>query len=551
MAQPNVSLATSGEAAAEHGEPGFPKSVAQPFGSATHPSERDSSAASREIRFGPFHLLPNERRLERNGETVPLGGRALDILGALVSRAGEVVTKGELSEVAWPGMIVEEGSLRFHIGSLRKALGKCAEGGAYLTTVAGRGYCFTAKLARSGASASTAMVRPFDGTRLPFCPRRLIGTENSIVDAANELVTRRFLTLVGPPGIGKTTLAVQLGHRLAESFADGVVFVDLGSVDGSHLVIDAVAAAIGTLLPHGKVFESLLAVLRDRRMLVILDGCEHLVDAVAELAEQLYRHLPMLVILATSRESLRVEGEHVYRLFPLGCPPEGRNVTAASVLAYPAIQLFVDRVQASQVGYILSDRDAPLVSEICRKLDGIPLALELAAGRVPSYGIKQTASLLDGRFRLLWQGRRTAPLRHQTLSAALDWSHDLLSFAERMLLRRVSVFVGRFTLEAAKAVVSDADMSPDMIVAILADLVTKSLVALEEGEFGAAYRLLDTTRVYALAKLLATEEAAAVVGRHATYMRELLGVERTATTDGGYKKCDMLDGFRVAEACAG
>lgn len=549
MAEPIVSFATDGETPVERA-PDLPQSAALPLPSATHASLSDGSAASLEIRFGPFRLLPKERRLERDGETVPLGGRALDILGALVARAGEVVTKAELTEAAWPGMIVEEGNLRFHIGSLRKAFGEYAQGGSYLTTVAGRGYCFTAKLAPPAVSVSTAIVRPFDGTRLPAVPRRMIGAETSIADAADELVARRFLTLVGPPGIGKTTLAVQLGHRLAESFADGVVFVDFGPVDGSHLVTDAVAAAIGALLPPGREGESLPAVLRDKRMLVILDGCEHLVDAVAELAERLFRQLPMLGILATSRESLRVEGEHVYRLFPLGCPPEERNVTAASALAYPAIQLFVDRVQAGQLGYVLTDEDAPFVSEICRKLDGIPLAIELAAGRVPSYGIKQTASLLDGRFRLLWQGRRTAPPRHQTLSAALDWSHDLLSSVERAVLRRVSVFAGRFTLEAAKAVVSDDGMSPDTIVAVLADLVTKSLVALEDGDFGSTYRLLDTTRVYALAKLLATEEAVAIFRRHAIYMRDMLGVERTAATDSGYRTCDMPNDLRIAETCA-
>lgn len=518
MARGIAGLATGSEVVVECGPQIPPRRGA--FYGAGDPAPNEARAMGSDIRFGPFRLLPKERCLERNGETVPLGGRALDILAALVSRAGEVVTKAELSEAAWPGMIVEEGSLRFHIASLRKALGERAQGGSYLITVAGRGYCFTAGLAPPEMPAMDAIVRPVDGTRLPPALRRMIGTGNSIADAAAELVARRFLTLVGPPGIGKTTLAVRLGHQLAESFADGVAFVDFGSVSGSHLVSNTVAAAIGGLPPSEQALETMLAVLRDKHMLLIFDGCEHLVDAVAELAERLFRQLPMLSILATSRESLRVEGEHVYRLFPLACPSEERGVKAASALAYSAVELFVDRVQASQVGYVLSDEDAPFVSEICRKLDGIPLALELAAGRVTSYGIRQTASLLDGRFRLLWKGRRTAPPRHQTLSAALDWSYDLLSPAERLVLRRVSVFVGLFTLEGVKAVVSDDDMSPDTIVAILADLVTKSLVVLEEDDCGAKYRLLDTTRVYALTKLFATEEAVEIGRRHAIYMRD-------------------------------
>src|SRR5579859_2594414 len=490
------------------------------------PAELESRLAA-EVHFGPFRLVPQERRLERNGVAVQLGGRALDILVALVQRSGEVVSKAELSRIVWPDMIVEEGSLRFHMVSLRKALGESAqEGGGYLTTVAGRGYCFTgATCSKVADSASPPGGARSELPRLPFSIRRMVGMSEAVADAATELQTRRFLTLVGPPGIGKTTLAMQLGHQLESSFPDGAAFVELGGVSGPNLVTNAVAAAIGRTPPTDDAPEHLVAMLRGRRMLVIFDSCEHLIDAVADLTEQLFRTLPDLCILATSRESLRVEGEHVYRLYPLPCPPMTPGVSADEALSFAAVELFVDRLQASQIGFRLTDDEAPLVAEICRKLDGIPLALELAAGRVPAYGIRQTAALLDGHFRLLWEGRRTAPPRLQTLSAALDWSYDLLAAPERVIFRRISVFLGAFTLDAAIAVASSAELDRDVVVEVLANLVAKSLMVLQEGPVETRYRLLDTTRVYALAKLRASEEELAVVRRHAVFFRDLVSRE--------------------------
>lgn len=466
--------------------------------------------AADELRFGPFRLSRTERRLEREGVAVPLGGRALDILLALTDRPGQVVSKSELTRAVWPGLCVEEGSLRFHMVALRKALGESVQSARYLTTVAGRGYCFTAPLSSGGRNALTPMSKPAAGSR------RMIGMDAAAEDAGAELLACRFLTLVGPPGIGKTTLAIRLGHDLQQAFPDGVAFVDLGALTDARLVSQFTVAAAGGMPTAELAQDRLLTIFRQRRMLVIFDNCEHVIDAVADLAERLFHRFPDLRILATSRESLRVGGEHVYRLAPLACPPSAVSASGEAAMRYPALQLFVDRIQASQVGFQLSDEDVPLAAEICRKLDGIPLALELAAGRVPVYGIKQTAMLLDGHFRLLWEGRRTAPPRLRTLGAAFDWSYDLLSAAEQAVLRRISVFAGSFTLEAAVAVAAPDESDRGFVIQALADLVSKSLMERQEAPMGTHYQLLDTTRIYGLVKFLETEESRAILYRHAT-----------------------------------
>jgi predicted ATPase len=262
---------------------------------------------------------------------------------------------------------------------------------------------------------------------------------------------------------------------------------------------------------------SLISFLRDKRVLLLLDSCEHVIETAAALAECIFEDAPQTHILATSREVLRVEGEHVYQLSPLDSPPDESCLSAAHALTFPAVQLFVERAAASWHPFELSDSDAPIVGTICRKLDGIALAIELAAGRVNTYGIPKIATLLDSRFRLLWHGRRTAQPRHQTLSATLDWSYDLLSELERTILRRLSVFVGFFTLEGAQSVAATDDIDEAQVAVAVSSLVEKSLVATDSGCAASRYRLLDTTRSYILGKLLDSGEADATAHRHALY----------------------------------
>jgi predicted ATPase/DNA-binding winged helix-turn-helix (wHTH) protein len=472
------------------------------------------------ISFGPFRLCPAHRILEKAGSPIHLSARALDILVVLVERAGEVVSKKNLMARVWPDVTVDEGNLRFHIAALRKALEDGQSGARYVTTIAGRGYCFVAPISRSNAPRRPGAEGIFrdQSHKLPNHLKRMIGRDETVEQISALLVAERFVTIAGPGGIGKTTVAISAAHALLKEFEGAVHFFDLGPLNDSLLVPSAVASMLGLLVQSDDPTPSLISFLRDKRVLLLLDSCEHVIETAATLTERIFEEAPRVHILATSRESLRVEGEHVYQLSLLESPPDDSGLTAVETLSFPAVQLFVERVAASGHPFELSDSDAQIVGAICRKLDGIALAIELAAGRVSAYGIQGTAALLDSRFRLLWPGRRTALPRHQTLSATLDWSYDLLSGLERTVLRRLSVFVGFFTLEGAQSVAAVDDIDGSQIVIGVSSLVAKSLVMTDNG----CYRLLDTTRAYALAKLIDSGEADKAARRHAIYFCEFL-----------------------------
>jgi predicted ATPase/DNA-binding winged helix-turn-helix (wHTH) protein len=485
-------------------------------------SQHDEEGA---VSFGPFRLFPAERLLEKDGVALHLGGRALDILILLVERAGEVVSKRELVARVWADVTVDEGSLRFHVAALRKALGDGQSGARYVTNVPGRGYCLVAPVSRSNQpdAASVVKAASVQPRTLPAKLARMVGREDTVRQIADDVAARRFVTIVGPGGIGKTTVAIAVGHRLQASFDGAVHFLDLGALSDPRLVPVVLASMLGLVVHSDDPVPGLLASLRDKRMLLVLDSCERVIDALAPLAERIVAAAPPIHILATSREALRVEGEQVHLLSALDCPPVAARLKAAAALGFPAVQLFVERAAAAgSSGFALSDADAPAVAEICVRLDGIALAIEIAAGRVGAYGIRGIAALLDGRFGLLWQGRRTALPRHQTLSSALDWSYDLLSEVDRVILQRLAVFVGVFTLEAAQAVVAGDGIDEAQLVEAIADLVAKSLVSSEIGATPVRYRLLDTTRAYLLGKLIASDTADAIQRRHAAYYRQSL-----------------------------
>lgn len=447
----------------------------------------------------------------------------------LVEHAGEIVSHRELISRVWRDLVVDAGSLRMHITGLRKALGDGEGSARYIANVRGQGYCFVAPVGREEhphradptplSPNSAALQTP----ALPPVPGRMVGRDKAARAIAADLIAHRFLTIVGPGGMGKTTVAVAVAHAMLQEFPDAVCFVHLGALSDPAHVASTVASTLGLTIQTEDALPSLRESLRGARMLLVLDNCEHVIAASAALAEQIFREAPEVHILATSREALRVDGEYTSLLPPLECPPLDPNLHAAEAQTFPAVKLFMECVAASGSSFALSDANAPIVASICSRLDGIALAIEFAAGRVGAYGIEGVASLLDSRFGLDWSGRRTASPRQQTLHATLDWSHDLLSESEQVVLRRLSIFVGTFTLEAAQAV-AGGGLDEDQVVVHVGDLVAKSLVsAVTAGDGAMRYRLLDTTRNYASGKLEASGEMDAAAQRHARYFSLLLG----------------------------
>jgi predicted ATPase/DNA-binding winged helix-turn-helix (wHTH) protein len=470
--------------------------------------------------FGPFSLFAAERLLKKADEPIPLGGRALDVLIALVERAGEVVTRKELISSVWPDVTVEDANLRAHIAALRKALGDRRDGARYISNVASRGYCFVAPVTRSSARQTVPVTERVQN--LPPRLTRMVGRDDTVRALAQQLQVWRFVSIVGPGGVGKTTVAISVAHTLVDGFHDAVFFIDLAALTDPQLVPTVVASALGFMVQTEDPLVSLLAFIGDRKILLVLDNCEHLIGVAAVLAERVVSEAPQAHILATSREALRVEGEHVHLLYSLDCPPEDPGLTAREALRYPAAQLFMERAAASGYGAALSDSDAPIVARSCRRLDGVALAIELAASRVGSLGIRRTAELLDNRFSLLWQGRRTALPRHQTLNAMLDWSYSLLSEREQVVLCRLSVFVGDFTLQAAGSVASEPEGREADVIDAVVSLVVKSLISTTIINESTHYRLLDTTRAYAAAKLAERCDADQIARRHAIFYANFL-----------------------------
>jgi predicted ATPase/DNA-binding winged helix-turn-helix (wHTH) protein len=475
------------------------------------PAEQSGSGSSTWILFGPFELNITERLLKEAGEVVPLGGRAFDVLVALIERAGEVVTKEELMARAWPDVKVEEGSLRVHLSALRKALRDGQFSNKYISNVQGRGYSFVAPIT---TTADAHDVGESLVAHLPSPLRRMIGRDEIVREICTRLQSERLLTILGAGGIGKTTVAVAVAHSVVADFPDAVFFVDVASVKDGGRVADAIASAIGQDLQHAGPEEAIFKYLHGRKALIVLDSCDHHVEQAAKMAESLLQCGPHVFVLATSREVLRTAAERVFRLPPLDCPPKEAGLTATQVLSYPAVSLFVERVGARGHNLSLGNDEAPLVADLCRRLDGIALAIELAAGSAAVFGVRDTLTRLDSRLDLLKFGRRTATPRHQTLRATLEWSHHRLSEGEQVVLRRAAIFEGHFTLDEALAVVTDDEISAPAAADAVASLVDKSLIAVRIESREARYRLLHMTRTYALEKLAESGEYDRIAERH-------------------------------------
>jgi predicted ATPase/DNA-binding winged helix-turn-helix (wHTH) protein len=484
------------------------------------------------IAFGRFRVLPHRRELLADGRPVKLGGRGFDVLIALLEGRGSVVSREELIRRVWPNRVVEGKNLHAQISALRTVLGAERE---LIRTIPGRGYQFTGEIRvlsgspDEGAGATMAAAQPaaaLPPTNLPGPVSELIGRDDELCEIVG-LAAHRLVTLTGPGGIGKTRLALAVARRVLPQFADGVWLAELSSLADPALVPATVAAAVGLKLGAGEVSAQRVAqTLADRQLLLVLDTCEHVIAAAATMVETVLRACSGLRIIATSREPLRAEGEQIYPVPPLAVPAEDTEAED-DPLQYGAAQLFAVRSRANGA-HVSEDRHgAAVIAAICRRLDGIPLAIELAAARTAALGIEELAARLDDRFQLLTGGRRTALPRHQTLRATLDWSYDLLPEPERVLLRRLAVFAGVLGLDAASAVVASPGLPQSGIVDGLFNLVAKSLVLTESDSRTQRYRLLDTTRAYALEKLAQSGELDGVERRHAEFYRDLF--ERAET----------------------
>jgi predicted ATPase/DNA-binding winged helix-turn-helix (wHTH) protein len=477
--------------------------------------------ASRSYTFGPFVLMPARQLLTKNDASVRIGSRALDILTALVERPGEPLSKRELMARAWPNIIVDESNLKVNMAALRRALGDGVGGAEYIATVTGRGYRFIVPVQVSGVLSGFAPPSPAIATRshnLPIAATTVFGRADAIETIRRDLDASRLVSIVGAGGIGKTTVALAVAEHALGSNRDGVWLVDLAPLKDPALAPNAIATAVGLPANSTDILASLCEFLRDREMLLVLDSCEHIIDAAASCVDRILANTRNLKVLATSREPLLVKGERVRRLPGLSAPPGSSRPNADEALTFPAVQLFAERATERLETFKLSDVDAPMVAEICRRLDGVALAIELAATRVDVFGVGGVLKQLDDRFRLL-AGRRAGPERHRTLTATLDWSYSLLSADEATLLRAVSVYVGTFDLDGASAV---SGVDPAATLEALAQLAAKSLLATNLDADGISYRLLETTRAYCLERLRVSGDDKEIRRRHAMYILAVL-----------------------------
>jgi predicted ATPase/DNA-binding winged helix-turn-helix (wHTH) protein len=479
------------------------------------------------IEFGRFRVLLHRRELLADDRPLELGGRAFDVLMALIEARGAVVSKETLMKRVWPERSVEENSLQAQISALRRTFATDRD---LIRTIAGRGYQFTyeVRTVPDSSPAATSAVTATSGpifvsrpTNLPEPVSELIGRDGEFEEILDAISHYRIVTLTGVGGIGKTRLSLEIARRLLPNIVDGVWVIELAPLSDPEVVPVTVATTLGLELASGMASPLAVAnALRSKQLLLILDNCEHVADAAARMAEALSRTNPAARVIATSREPLRADGEWIYRVPPLAVPAEA-NENSEDPLRYGAVRLFVERMRAANPSFSPDVRAPASIAGICRRLDGIPLAIELAAARAVALGIDGVATRLDDRFQLLSGGRRTAMPRHQTLRATLDWSYDLLTEPERTVLRRLAIFPGGFTLQAAMGGAASDEIAPSDVVDYVASLVTKSLITADIGSARVRYRLLETTRAYSLEKLVQGGEFDAAVRRHAEYFMHL------------------------------
>jgi predicted ATPase/DNA-binding winged helix-turn-helix (wHTH) protein len=464
--------------------------------------------------FGNFTLLADRRLLMAGGAPVRLGGRALDILIALVEYAGQFVTRDELIARIWGERVVEEINLRVQVAAVRRVLGD--EGGEhpqFILNVPARGYCFVAPVTRSGeVLAPPSDERKAMVLRTPLTT--LVGREQSVAELGKQLLNCRSVTVVGTGGIGKSASAVRVAAEAAPRYRDGVCHVDLCGIADGRIATTRIAEAIGMSSGRQQGDDSLVSALHESHLLLLLDGCEGVVDMVAMLAQEILAEAPGVDLLATSREPLRIPGEQVHRLGPLAIPSTGTLSTLESVLEFSSVQLFSERAYAASGNFDPTSVDAGLMMDICRRLDGVPLAIELAAHRVEHLGLAGILAQLDDGFDILVDERRADEPHQQSLGASFDWSFANLTSDERCVLCRLSAFAGDFSLASGAHLASFA-VDDGHVRELIGQLANKSLVSVDTGARGVRYRLLGATRAYARVQLRARDDHEATLRRHA------------------------------------
>lgn len=462
------------------------------------------------IQIGALSVDFEQRDIRRHGASLRIGARALDILEVLHRANGSVVSKDDIMDAVWPGLIVEENRLQVHVATLRKALGASRD---LIKTVPGRGYLLIANppVAHAVAPRPAAAAPAADASH----PTPLVGRRTEIEQIVDMIDRVPVVTLVGAGGIGKTSLADHVAHVLRDRAGERVLFVELARAATRDDVLLAIAAELGLDTGGVPAVDRIGDAFSVSRSLLVLDNAEHVVDLVADLVESLMARAAPLRVLVTSREPLHISIEAVFRVSPLAVPDGA--ATADEIARHAAVELFLARIRAATPDCVVDAAGIRVVGDICRRLDGLPLAIELAAARVATLGLEVVASRLDDRLNLLTGGLRSALPRHQTLRATFDWSYVLLDPAARALFRRMACFVGPFTFDAAREVAMDPGMSPADMTAVLGELVAKSLVSVEFNGAQARYRLTESTRAYALEKLHNEGEFERIAERHARH----------------------------------
>ena len=448
------------------------------------------------VRFGPFTFYPQQRLVCEEGRPLPLGGRALDILGVLVEQAGQFVDKASLIARVWPSSVVEENNLRVHIAALRRALADGEDGRRYIINLPQRGYCFVATQPTQSAPA-----QPLPQHNLPARLVPVFGLDPLAHALARRLPGQTLMTLTGCAGIGKTTLALYLAAQVLPRYRDGVWRVELAGISRLSDVVRQLSRVLGIEVEPGGTLHGFCRQLASRHLLLVLDGCEQALAACRNLVLALRGMAPQVTLLLSSREALNIPGEWAQRVPALALPPLSALADVEQTLASPAVQLFVSRAQASQQGFELRRQDLAPLRDICRRLDGIPLALELAAAQVDALGVKSLQAQLVNGLQVLTRGRRTAVERHQSMSAALDWTYDRLSLPERWLFLQLGLFKMAVTVPTLGALVAGTELEHADLSYLLARLVATSLLTVEPGPGLRRYRLLNSVRAYALARL--------------------------------------------------